>query len=1089
VSQVGPSTIGRLKAIFWAESGRLRVPRMLTSDKIQTTRIGPPLWVSAAVYVLLSVLMTWPLITQLGTHFPSPDTDIFNAYWANWWFRHALESGQNPYVTDYLLYPVGFDVIAFGFSPVLALMWLPLSWVLTDLAAFNLVLLVTIVLTCLAMDQLVRYLTGNGWAGLVAGITFGFAPSLVAERLPHPSKAALFWIPWALLVLTRLVREARIRDAFLLAALMGLAFLTLPQVGIFVVMSCAVYFAGLLAVERKRWHRLAVHRLLLASLLSLLVLTPVLIYAWQSLMQPGAGYLLEWGAEIAQTDLLAYVVPPEQHPLLGSLQAVVDGRRYVLEGQYWVYLGILPILLVLYAAISHPRVALPWLLMGSVFFILALGPYLRLGGQVYPAIRLPYSLATKLFSATGLNTPNRFNMVLAAATSVLVGLACAHLYARFGRLWPIGLAGLLIVGEYLIAPLPTMLPPPASAFYEQMAADGEDYAIVDLPLTRAAGEVHRYYQTIHQKPIVGGWIKRVPSSAFGFVNNSPLLASWIADDQVATVWSLDSALAQLAEANVRYVVLHKDQLTSVPESMRILLGTVRPVYQDAQIMVLPTEIGSAQAYNVAHWFGAGVGLIGPTAFLQVPEGGGTSVLSASVCWLSDGEGDAVDQYQIALTGPDGVRVRDETRYISGSSQGLTCESHDFEVEPDFRTGEYALEITVFSGGHPLGTYSTTLGILRLPSAGEETLLAMGSPCYIPFDTDIELLGYNVMDGEGFVWIDLFWRSTASVQRTYARAIDFLDPATGQSIAGSQGQIQKHEWNEGERFQERILIWLDKDLQDDAVLSVELDGQRVTDGCRADLLVEEYADTLPPSVQAYVSPVSPEGPGAMDPLPLHPGLKGYDGRACLVVPRQAMVDTVYMIVPEQDPDSLNLLSSYFPAGEVVAEGPLQNGQPSLVVFEVPAGSTAGIAPSHQTDVGWGGKIKLLGYDLDATSYVPGDSAQLALYYETLEAMDADYTLFVHLVSSEDSASPKPIWGQSDSEPCQRSYRTSEWIPGEIIRDKVVITVASDTPPGNYQLEVGFYLLETMTRVPAVDAAGSSIPEDAVPLRALTVDSVE
>ena len=108
-------------------------------------------------------------------------------------------------------------------------------------------------------------------------------------------------------------------------------------------------------VERKRWHRLAVRRLLLACLLSLLELTPVLGYAWQSLLQPGGEYLLEWGAEQIPTDLLAYVVPPQQHPLFGSLQTAIDGQRFVLERQYWVYLWLVSLLLTLYATVSRPR--------------------------------------------------------------------------------------------------------------------------------------------------------------------------------------------------------------------------------------------------------------------------------------------------------------------------------------------------------------------------------------------------------------------------------------------------------------------------------------------------------------------------------------------------------------------------------------------------------------------------------------------------------------------------------------------------------------------------------------------------------------
>ena len=96
---------------------------------------GIPRWASLLLYVLLSVLMTWPLAQNLNTHFGSTDTELFNVYWGNWWVRQALASGQNPYWTNYLIYPVGFNLTTFAFSPFLALLSIPLSWIASPIAA------------------------------------------------------------------------------------------------------------------------------------------------------------------------------------------------------------------------------------------------------------------------------------------------------------------------------------------------------------------------------------------------------------------------------------------------------------------------------------------------------------------------------------------------------------------------------------------------------------------------------------------------------------------------------------------------------------------------------------------------------------------------------------------------------------------------------------------------------------------------------------------------------------------------------------------------------------------------------------------
>jgi len=779
--------------------------------------------------------MTWPLASQLNSHVPTPDSDVFNVYWGNWWVRTALGSGRNPYFTDYLIYPEGFNLISFAFSPFLALLWIPLSWFLPPLAAYNLVFLVTIVLCAVAMDQLVRYLTGNAWAAMVAGITFAFAPSLVAERLPHLNLSALFWIPWAVLVLTRLMREARVRDAILLAAMVGLAFLTRLQVGVLVVLFTGVYFVGLALVDRKSWHRLALRRLVLAGLISLLLLTPLLLYAWQSLQQEGGADLLRGAADQYQTDLLAYVLPTPQNPLFGSWTVDIYGQKFAVNMQYWAYIGFVPLLLALYATVSRPRQALPWLLAGLTFFILALGPILRLNGEVYPAIKLPYSLATDLFSAIGLNWPNRFNLCLMVAVSALVGMACAHILSRPRRAWLVGLAALLILGEFLVVPLPTILAPPHSDFYDQMATDGEDYAIVDLPLTRADGEIHRYYQTIHQKPIVGGWDHRTPASAFDFIAANPLLAQWFEEDQSGVPLPVDTALAQLAEANVRYIVIHKDQVKGIPESVRGLVGILNPVYQDYSIIVLPVGSTSSEGYNVAQWFGRDLGLVEPVAFLHLPWDGRPPLLSLYICWIGDGQGDTADSYRVTLTGPNGapspagtpplgdVTVYDETTSLPDASQGLTCDTQYLELAAPLQNGEHILAITPLSEDQSLGTYTTSQPIHVLQTRDGTEFPAMGTSSPVAFDAPMELLGYNMVGGDGFVWVDLFWRSTAKHQGSYSLSVQLADPESGQCFAHVENVIPEHAWKEGDLYQERRFLWLNDVAPGRYPLSIALQG--------------------------------------------------------------------------------------------------------------------------------------------------------------------------------------------------------------------------------------------------------------------------
>ncbi len=254
-------------------------------------------------------------------------------------------------------------------------------------------------------------------------------------------------------------------------------------------------------------------------------------------------------------------------------------------------------------------------------------------------------------------------------------------------------------------------------------------------------------------------------------------------------------------------------------------------------------------------------------------------------------------------------------------------------------------------------------------------------------------------------------------------------------------------------------------------------------------VGQYVRTLPPEERIYVSPLSPDHPSVVYNAHMRPGIKGYDGRACIVIPEQTQSDTSYVIVPREDPNSLELLPVYFPQGKLAAEGPRHYERPYYLTFQVPEGSTAALTPSQPVEATWEDKIQLLGYDLDAAAYGPGDTVYLTLYFQALREMTADFTASVQILGGENPATGSPLWGQDDSEPCRRAYPTSSWAPGEILRDQYAVALPDTAPPGEYRILVGFYLLETLTRLQAQDAAGRPFPDDAVPLGLLKLGAGE
>jgi hypothetical protein len=121
--------------------------------------------------------------------------------------------------------------------------------------------------------------------------------------------------------------------------------------------------------------------------------------------------------------------------------------------------------------------------------------------------------------------------------------------------------------------------------------------------------------------------------------------------------------------------------------------------------------------------------------------------------------------------------------------------------------------------------------------------------------------------------------------------------------------------------------------------------------------------------------------------------------------------------------------------------------------------------HPLSANLDGKVHLLGYNMTG-AFQPSNEVHLTLFWQALKAMDKDYTVFIHLTDPQGH-----IWGQKDNPPVDGFYPTTAWEAGEIVRDQYDLSISPDTPPGQYQIEVGMYLAETGERLPVLAEDGS------------------
>jgi len=124
-------------------------------------------------------------------------------------------------------------------------------------------------------------------------------------------------------------------------------------------------------------------------------------------------------------------------------------------------------------------------------------------------------------------------------------------------------------------------------------------------------------------------------------------------------------------------------------------------------------------------------------------------------------------------------------------------------------------------------------------------------------------------------------------------------------------------------------------------------------------------------------------------------------------------------------------------------------------------------ARRVDVNFGEEIALLGYDL----HREGDTLRLTLHWQAQVRPAADRTVFVHLF---DPATER-IVAQSDSPPRGGAYPTSQWAPGEVVSDEIVLSLAG-VPAGSYRPAVGLYGPGDAPRLAARLPDGTRLPLD-------------
>jgi len=584
-------------------------------------------------YTLITVAMTYPVAFRLSSAVAGLEgEDALQYLWSLWWAKKALlDLHTSPANLTYLYHPTGAYHPLLAVTPYPEFLALPLLSLCGPVIAYNIEFLLSFVLTGLTTYLFCYYLTGDKRASFVGGLIFAFFPNRTFHALGHLPQITTYWFPLYALFLFRLLRNPNRKNAFSCGIFLVLSLLVhIIHIAYFIIPFTLIFLLYHWVVDRRLMSRRFLRGFLMALLLAGLLTAPFFIPFVADKFSGRLANLSAGGTVKYSADLLAFFTPSAGHPLFDKIGAARRFRQEVLpfapapqDDETLVYVGFVALALALWGSIKERKRGGLWVILGLTAALLSLGPFLKVGGRMMPlqiggwrgSIHLPYGLVERLPFYEWGRTPAR----LAETTMFsLAILACYGLRALLASLknqrtktvLTVGLAIPLLFEYVVIFPFPTG-DASVPSFYRGLGGE-EDYAILDIPLGPwYATNINMYYQTVHERKIVGGYIHRVPEGVLpvanyleGLVDPSPQ-----ADDIVASPGRKER-LAILSRNQIRYVVLHPPFLKPEEADKRASLLTDllgEPVYADGSISAfsVPPSRGGCDAPAIAlgeNWY-------------------------------------------------------------------------------------------------------------------------------------------------------------------------------------------------------------------------------------------------------------------------------------------------------------------------------------------------------------------------------------------------------------------------------------------------------------------------------------------------------
>lgn len=515
------------------------------------------------VFLFINLIFNFSLWGELFGNRIMVSDNIVTEYLIETSYQNILQF-KNPFVTKSILYPFTTNFSLNDPNTAYVLPFFIFRPLINSHKSLLIIILFGFFLNNFFMYLLLRKLKIDQYLSILVSLIFGFTPFLSHRVLGHYAYISIYFFPLVFIALKKLFESNKTIERFIFCLVLGLCMATVLLSNFyyfFTIVLGLLFSAGYwFFTDRKEFLKLLsrnVTYLFLSIISAIFFLIPWILSVYNLIKTQGLVKTPGFGGSITlSSDLASFITPSEFNPLYNIIfNKITSIVPLFVKYQYFFlnslerfsYPGIIIVLIYLTVTIlkifnRFPQklwqLIKPYFIVSSFFYILMLGPFLKIFNRwfinldgVSVVLPLPFLLLHYIPGLSTIRATARFTPAFVFFACIVTAYVINFVLTRISKKKQIILLVCLFVifffdQFYTISQ--KMVENAPVKIYQYLKNQNDQKTVLDVPFTvrdgfNYIGFVHgilpMYGQLIHGKPIIGGYLARVPEEVFiGYKN-------------------------------------------------------------------------------------------------------------------------------------------------------------------------------------------------------------------------------------------------------------------------------------------------------------------------------------------------------------------------------------------------------------------------------------------------------------------------------------------------------------------------------------------------------------------------------------------